>query len=742
MFGDGDDALRLRRNRMSEFADLLADSLWYLQAAGGGYLAPSSDLDPHGDPYLSTAPTRASATQFAFDLVRDEGDNVVRAAIRDSRTRRYIDIGDDSDLVLYRPEDPSYLTLLVTRRRSAIVALSWDRHPGTQNAVFDASRNRFSESHTQPAVAILLAGDPPEPPVIWRSHHASAAIGSPASFGGHQVLAGSSPMLTCVDTLTGRLEWKFDPGLAATSPAVVNWVHRRVIVASGPTVFGVSIDTGAELWRFTASSGVYARPRALGEHVFVCASYGVLHALWAQEGQEHWRYPTNYSLEGLYATPAQRGGMLFLGAQNGAVYALDVATGARRWSANTGAAVNGVPLATDDAVFVGNDAGFMIALDPKTGDRKWITQVGGIVQSRPALQSARKAPPGQAADVLVAPYSRSVLALDAASGAQRWSIKSLNPVLADVGVSDAFAYVVTVAGELGVLSFEWLEPESIKYVKLGAPSAGSVHIMSGAVNVATTDGAQLSFSAALREDVRPQDLAMLLQASDIANGVSGTTVPPLPAQWTAVGAASTTTAGGYGLVFVATLRRPSDDAAVTLVAFGTDARAFLNAYDPASAALVPIPGEITGPTPRKELRATDSVLQNYMALRPSVRSLVGSMPGKTVLVTGFAQAGALAAICGLDLSLARPGNVPPAALRCVNFGSPAIGNADFDEFFRQYVWMLRVVTEGDATIDSLPSGPKQWEHLFQTQLSFGQGFPSPSAVGTVPLYTAAMAGLV
>jgi hypothetical protein len=126
-------------------------------------------------------------------------------------------------------------------------------------------------------------------------------------------------------------------------------------------------------------------------------------------------------------------------------------------------------------------------------------------------------------------------------------------------------------------------------------------------------------------------------------------------------------------------------------------------------------------------------------MRTGLLGLIGGPAGRTLLVAGQGQGGALATLGALDLGVAKADTPAPAALRCVTFGSPPVGNPAFAGFFGAVVpSSLRVVTPGDSTITSLPAG---WAQV-AAPLTFGQGFPSPAGPGTVSLYASAMAGMV
>ncbi|HEY5262235.1 MAG TPA: PQQ-binding-like beta-propeller repeat protein [Solirubrobacteraceae bacterium] len=712
---------------MSAFVDALTHGTWYVQAAGGGYLAPSSQTDPSGNAYLGTAPTRATASKFAFKVTSTISPTSVQATLTEVSTNRQLSVNGENAVVLAHPSS-SGSTFTVSQRRPSVFSM---QTASGGSVMYSSAQSRFVIATGASPTLMQLAIDPPAGPLLWLRQLGSVAMGAPATFGGYQVVSGSTPLLTCVEAFTGRITWEFGEAIVATSPPVVSWTARSAIVAAGSTVHAVSIDSAAEKWKFTASSAVYARPRASAAQVFVCASYGVLHALSAADGTEQWRFPAQDStLEGLYTTVAICADTLYLGAWDGSLYAIDALTGKQRWSYASGDKINGVVLATEEGVYFGNDSGAIVALEPDTGDERWTVAADGIIQSRPALHGGL---------LLVASFAGTVHALNATSGAQSWTCSVGAPVVSDITVSDDVAYMTTTTGQVCALALSPSGPPNVRSTPLGGPSAGSVSVFSGAVNASTLAGLEVSNACELRTDLHPQDHSLLLQGSDIANRLTSGQTPSLPPGWTLAGTCFASNSLAYATALVATLRRPSDDAPVVLVAFGVNSVAFLNFYDPTLALLKALPASIAGSHAPAGVEVTDSVLDNYASMRSTILTLLGGLAGKSVMVTGQGQGGALATLAALDYAIVKSDTPAPAGLTCVSFGAPALGNAGFTALYNSSVASsFRAIVAGDLTVSSLGSG---WQHV-RAPVSLGQGFPEIAGAGTVALYAQAMAGLV
>ena len=714
---------------MSAFVDGLTRGTWYLEAAGAGYLAPSSQADPAGNPYLMAVARRGAATKFSFTIVSSGSPTSVVAKLTEVGTGRRIAVNGEGALV-FAPATSAGESFAVAQQRPSIFTL---QTAVPKSVVYAAAHLRFEATGGAPPTPMQLAIDPQAGSLLWRRQLGSTALGAPAIFEGAQVVSGKNPFMTCVEGPTGRILWECEENVAATSPPVVSWAARAAVAAAGATVYAVSMDNASVIWKFTASSSVYARPRATANQVFVCASYGVLHALSAADGSELWRYPASGTLEGLYATAAMAAGTLFVGAWDGSLHAVDAATGHKLWSYTSGDKINAAALATESSVYFGNDAGAVIALDRKSGALKWTTTVDGIVQARPALCDGL---------LLVASATGTLYALDAQTGNQVWSPNLGAPISSDVAVADGIAYLTTTTGLLYALQVTPPGPPSPSSVSLGGPSAGTVNVFSGTVNASTLGGATVSSSCGLRSDLHPIDQTTPLQASQLANSlVSGQAAPAVPPNWALTGTAFASNSLAYATALVATLARPSDDLPIVLVAFGAQPVPLLNFYDPTVAMLKDLPASIAGPNAPSGVQVTDTVLDNYASMRSALLTLIGGTGAKNLMVTGHGQGGALAMLAAVDYATLKSDTPTPASLRCLSFGAPPVGNAAFASLCRSAgplgsFSLFRMLIEGDPIVDSLGAG---WQHV-GVPVTLGQGFAAPVEPSSVASYARAMTG--
>jgi polyvinyl alcohol dehydrogenase (cytochrome) len=138
--------------------------------------------------------------------------------------------------------------------------------------------------------------------------------------------------------------------------------------------------------------------------------------------------------------PTTAGGRLFVGSQSGVVYALDAATGCVHWTYRADAAVRAAitvgrietPSGPRYAAFIGDRSGIVHAVDAATGMQLWKTKVDDFpfarVTGSPTFHDGRlyvgvasgEETAGAVADYECCKFRGSLVALNAATGAQIW----------------------------------------------------------------------------------------------------------------------------------------------------------------------------------------------------------------------------------------------------------------------------------------------------------------------------------
>ncbi len=223
-----------------------------------------------------------------------------------------------------------------------------------------------------------------------------------------------------------------------------------------------------------------------------------------------WTFPTGQEdpeidLEAIYTTPQVVADTVYFGGYSGDVYALNLEDGSVLWSFETDGPIIAGLAAGETAVYVATDNGTLYSLDPQTG-QSLVTpfDAGGGIWGTPLLtedglyvyvasvngqlfkldtetleevwDAPFEAERGLISDpvladgaILIGGFDRTLIAVDAATGDERWSFKADNWFWARPLVLDGAVYAPNLDGNLYALSltdgaplwdtpFEALEP--------------------------------------------------------------------------------------------------------------------------------------------------------------------------------------------------------------------------------------------------------------------------------------------
>jgi outer membrane protein assembly factor BamB len=326
--------------------------------------------------------------------------------------------------------------------------------------------NGLPASESPPA----SSGPPSSPPVVdtfemsepgrWRAilRGTPAPRVAEATADAEMVYVYSHPVgVVGLDAATGEQLWAV-PQLAGTarSPtestsivASLDLADGILVAGTGTAVAAIDARTGALLWQLPRAMTEERRlPLAVtGGTILTVHNDRGLVALDLRTGTSSWSIPTNQTY--VASVPvAARNEVFFLGYTDG-IYAIDRQTGTRLWSYKGGdCAFVDVGAAGDLIV-----AGFfdeVVGLDAKTGQPRW-SAPGRFVRGRVATSV------GLTGDVLVVLDNRdtgpvSVRALDLGDGSERWSASDAAWVArTQLTCTDGIAYVVPPDGPVVAL---------------------------------------------------------------------------------------------------------------------------------------------------------------------------------------------------------------------------------------------------------------------------------------------------
>jgi len=249
------------------------------------------------------------------------------------------------------------------------------------------------------------------PAVAW----AKAAEG----WSQHQGGPARTGALTSGPAPAFRIAWQvavdigpLSEGFGLPTPVVAG---DAVIVVGREEVVAVAVADGSERWRVPRASGPTVPPAVAvlpdGTSVVIASEGGGSGALAS---------PTAPSATPSPSAPVSPVGEGPEAATATSVVALDAATGERVWSTPLGdVSRTGVTL-TDDLAIVGADDGSVTALDPATGAKRWSVAVGGAVQLPIAATPDLVVVPVRPPDDPASGGGAALVAMATGDGAVRW----------------------------------------------------------------------------------------------------------------------------------------------------------------------------------------------------------------------------------------------------------------------------------------------------------------------------------
>lgn len=206
------------------------------------------------------------------------------------------------------------------------------------------------------------------------------------------------------------------------------------------------------VWTFDAKYPIWSSPAVSAEVVYFGGSDGRVHALKAQSGEPVWEFRAGGAV---IARPTLVGAHVYVPSDDGMLYKLDARSGTQVWRFDMGGGTverklprNGEPgydylasTATVEGgvVFVGSADGRLCAVDAETGAARWSFKTNDIVRSTPAV-----------ADGVVVFGSRDnhVYAVDAKTGALKWKHDTGDCVVSSPVVDAGNVYIGSRSADL------------------------------------------------------------------------------------------------------------------------------------------------------------------------------------------------------------------------------------------------------------------------------------------------------
>jgi outer membrane protein assembly factor BamB len=210
---------------------------------------------------------------------------------------------------------------------------------------------------------------------------------------------------------------------------------------TGPNVFALSGDTGKLIWPF-ATQGAVAIPPTVGKtQVFVASDIGNTHflrALDAKTGLLIWQYTRNQPPECMCSQAAiVSGNLLFAQSDGHSLYAFapnGAAPSKRIWQFPGNGAPLSAPVVANNLVVFGSGDHNVYALDAKTGAIRWTGTSGYPFTADPVISDGV---------VIIGDQGGNIDGFDLSTGKQLWSFGAAAPVTTDAAVANGTAYIVS-----------------------------------------------------------------------------------------------------------------------------------------------------------------------------------------------------------------------------------------------------------------------------------------------------------
>jgi outer membrane protein assembly factor BamB len=220
---------------------------------------------------------------------------------------------------------------------------------------------------------------------LWSFPTRSKIVSTPESSGDIVFAATTDGRIIAVRLGDGRKLWdrKLGPSIRANLAAGKDFV---LAVTTDGTL--VRLDRrGTVVWKTNAGAGVASSPACDEERDLVVfgAKDGAVHGLSLSSGARVWKYSADSAVDG---SPLCGRDAIYVGSKNGTLYSLSF-DGSLRWKRDVGGAVHSKPLIAGAAVFVTTYTAELVALDAASGEPAGEYRASSPIYSSPGTDGKR-----------------------------------------------------------------------------------------------------------------------------------------------------------------------------------------------------------------------------------------------------------------------------------------------------------------------------------------------------------------
>lgn len=249
-------------------------------------------------------------------------------------------------------------------------------------------------------------------------------------------------------------------------------------------VFCLDAATGEELWTVETAGEINGGCNFFGNAVLVGSQDGNLYSLAVKDGEELWKYNINNMIQ---CSPALADGKVFLAGCDGVLHVVDAANGAQIGATTIEAETKSTPAVSGDVAYFGTYRETVVAVNWRAGELLWSYQTP---QRRMPFNSS----PAIYDDlVLIGGGDKQLHAIDAASGAARWTHRVRGKVDSSPVVVGDRVFFGASDGVLRAVSLKSQE-ETWTY-EAGGGFTASCAVANERMVVGSTDGVVYCFGA-------------------------------------------------------------------------------------------------------------------------------------------------------------------------------------------------------------------------------------------------------
>jgi len=238
-----------------------------------------------------------------------------------------------------------------------------------------------------------------------------------------------------VNLANGAERWRYpekaDGKMLFYAPPILNEAGQLIAGSYDHKLYSLNPSNRSVNWSFTVASDVYVgHPLVTDKAIYAPNSDRTLYAV-DQTGALLWKASASHAL---WSTPSADGKLIFEAGMDHHVYAFDQQNGKQVWKSEDlgGALVGDMALSPQGVLYIGTLGSQMAALDSTSGKTLWQTAAKGWVWADPLISGDL---------VIFSDMDGNVYAVDAASGSIKWQAQP------DSGAKRAITAAPVVAGE-------------------------------------------------------------------------------------------------------------------------------------------------------------------------------------------------------------------------------------------------------------------------------------------------------